>query len=62
MNIEQEKYKKLSTIDQGILKADEDIVEWHDKNTKQFQQLKDKINGFYSYIEQDKQQKEHVQQ
>ena len=43
------------------MKADEDVVDWHEKNTKQFQQLKDKINGYYAYIEEDKQQKEHVQ-
>jgi hypothetical protein len=35
---------------------------WHERNNKQFQQLKDKINVYYQYIEEDKQQKEHVEQ
>jgi hypothetical protein len=35
-------------------------MDWHERNNKQFGQLKDKINSYYSYIEDDKQQKEHV--
>ena len=60
MNIEQEKFMKLETVDQKLDSTDERIMDWHESNNKKFNVFKDKINEFHKYIEEDKQQKEEL--
>ena len=54
LNIEQEKFLKLESVDQKIEQIDDKIVEWNDGNNKKFSLFRDRINEFLKYIDEDK--------
>lgn len=40
--------------------VDDNIIEWHEANSKKFNAFKERLNEFHKYIEEDKQAKEYV--
>lgn len=59
LNIEQEKFMKLESVDQKIEQVDDKILDWHENNNKKFNIFRDRINEFTKYIDEDKQAKEY---
>ena len=57
-NIEQEKFVKLEQVETKVNNVDDQIIEWHEGNNKKFNTIKDKIQEFQKYIEEDQQNKD----
>ena len=51
---------KLEAVEQKTDMVDEKIIDWHEANSKKFNVLKERINEFHKYIDEDKQAKEFI--